>query len=281
MIDLSNKVNDFEDPTGEIDAVTEWDKFAADIKNFVEDAGIELDPENEHQMTEAKNAIRPLYVWETAYDYIIGHQVLKGNSIFVCISNHTSDVFYTDWLTNGYWIVSGDAPGHIKSCGRNSEEPGYLLCDGKTIGDDSSGADYIGDEYRDLYEYIQDNFGGTYNWSNHDTVNLPDLRGVFLKGSGTTDRELGKDANGNFYAGVFGEYLTDKMQGHKHLERGIDYVTSGTHHYALKSNPSSAITETDTENYTGVPVTDGVNGAPRTGLSTEPQSLGVGFIIKY
>jgi hypothetical protein len=31
----------------------------------------------------------------------------------------------------------------------------------------------------------------------------------------------------------------------------------------------------------GLPTDDGVNGIPRTGHTTEPQSLGVNFIIKY
>jgi hypothetical protein len=217
--------------------------------------------------------------WTNGVSYSISEQVIKGSSTFVCISNHTAGTFYVDWLTNGYWVAMGDAPGHIKLSGRSVAEPGYLLCDGQTVGDSTSGADFAGDTYRELYEYIQDNFGGTYNWSNHDTVNLPDFRGVFPKGAGTTDRTLGKDANGNFYSGVLGTYLQDKMQGHLPF-----YRKNTSWGYAGGSNFDWMYIHPV---ITGAPViaealtTDGVNGTPRTGMTTEPQSLGITFLIKY
>jgi microcystin-dependent protein len=220
-------------------------------------------------------------LWVTAYDYVVGDHIIRGHSFFFCISNHTSDVFYTDWLTNEYWVSIGDAPGNIKQTGKATAEPGYLLCDGKTVGDASSGADYAGDIYRELYEYIINNFGGTYDWSNHDKINLPDMRGIFPKGAGTTSRVLGKDANGNYYAGTLGAYVTDKMQGHKHVEHGASYVGAGTHTYVTKTNVTTTSTNYATETDTDVPKTDGTNGVPRTGLATEPQSLGLTFIIKY
>jgi microcystin-dependent protein len=219
--------------------------------------------------------------WVTSTVYAVGTQVIRNYSIFVCISAHTSGTFYVDWLTNNYWVAISDAPGNIKMCGKATAEPGYLLCDGKAVGDASSGADYTGDIYRELYEYIQANFGGTYNWTNHDKINLPDMRGVYPKGAGTTSRTLGKDANGNYYAGILGAYLQDKMQGHKHNETGIDYVSSGSHYYNDRSNPSASASAAACETDTDVPKTDGTNGTPRTDMTTEPQNVSVTFMVKY
>lgn len=166
--------------------------------------------------------------------------------------------------------------GIVLMYGGSSAPSGWLLCDNKTVGDSSSGADYTGDTYRDLYDAIQATWGGTYNWSNHDKINLPDMRGIFPKGAGTTDRTLGKDASGNFYAGTLGTYLTDKMQGHKHQ--------AATQSAGAILYPGSAYAQVHNSAYTafdtGNPKTDGTNGTPRTGHTTEPQSAGINFIIK-
>jgi hypothetical protein len=218
--------------------------------------------------------------WTTSTSYEAGNIAIRVNTLYLCGSNHTSGTFYVDWLTNQYWMPISDAPGHIKLSGRATTISGYLLCDGQTVGDSTSGADFAGDTYRELYEYIQDGFGGTYNWSNHDTVNLPDFRGVFPKGAGTTDRTLGKDANGNFYAATFGSYVQDKFQGHRMPPFGTDTdflcAPSAGGTAQLTGGPGWLRRST-----TGDPVTDGTNGTPRTGLTTEPQHLGVTFLIKY
>lgn len=56
---------------------------------------------------------------------------------------------------------------------------GYLLCDGLGLGNTGSGADYEGDDYRVLYDLLQDTYGGTYDWTGGGVINLPDLRGKF------------------------------------------------------------------------------------------------------
>lgn len=78
----------------------------------------------------------------------------------------------------------------------NTAPAGWLLCYGATLGDASSGATFAGSEYENLYNVIQNQFGGTYNWANHNTVNLPDLRGRYA---------LGKDNMG----GVSADRCTD------------------------------------------------------------------------
>ena len=64
------------------------------------------------------------------------------------------------------------------------------------------------------------------------------------------------------------------MQGHCHT---YDKPTAYTGYANLLAG--GVILSFSTGNTTS-PVNDG-NGAPRTGLTTEPQSVGVNFIIKY
>lgn len=58
---------------------------------------------------------------------------------------------------------------------------GWLLCDGKTIGDNVSGADITGPELEDLFNvvrtFVGDGNSGLEDFALHDTVKLPDLRG--------------------------------------------------------------------------------------------------------
>ena len=219
--------------------------------------------------------------WETSKSYVSGNIVVRGRSIYICVSDHTSGTFYVDWLTNAYWTCMGMGPGSIKAADRATAEPGWLLLDNKTIGDASSGADYAGDAYRELYEYIND---GTYVWTNHTTITLIDSRGVFLKGAGTTNRAAGIDASGNAYAGTFRAYAQDKMQGHYHHMAGTasqDGMSSnGTWTDFFMRDGYNNGTYSDDDDCRN-PVTDGTNGTPRTGHTTEPQSVGVTMMIKY
>jgi len=142
---------------------------------------------------------------------------------------------------------------------------GFLFCHGQDLSTIT---------YPELYNICST----TYGSSGAGHFNLPDFRGIFPKGAGTTNRALGKDANGNFYAGVRGTYLTDKSQGHKHAPDEGDFI-------ATNLGVSAWIFTFGADRGVGIkgistPITDGVNGTPRTGLTTEPQSLGIEFIIK-
>ena len=160
--------------------------------------------------------------------------------------------------------------GAITMFGSATAPDGWLQCDGTAISRTT---------YSSLFTIVSTTFGAGNGSS---TFNLPDFRGVFPKGAGTTNRTAGKDANGNYYTGTLGTYLQDKIQGHKHSMAGN---TGGTAQYV---EPNGAFTATGAgtalQYFTlavSFPTTDGTNGTPRTGGTTEPQSLGVHFIIKY
>jgi len=168
---------------------------------------------------------------------------------------------------------SASAPaGTISMYGGSSAPSGWLLCDGKTLGKTGSGADYTGDTYKALYDVIQATFGGTYNWDNGDTVDLPDLRGIFARGAGTS--ETLQDATDTYFSGTLGYYEYDQMQGHRHTQTGVPDMYRFYYPYGIYD----MMLETEAD--TGDPKTDGTNGTPRTGAETRPANLAVTFIIR-
>lgn len=156
--------------------------------------------------------------------------------------------------------------GGIIMFGGATAPEGWLLCDGSAVSRSS---------YSALFAIISTTYGAG---DSSTTFNLPDMRGVFPKGAGTTNRTLGKDANGNFYAGTLGTYSTDKFQGHEHnVSPGLVGITSGaglTAPNGLGSGYAPAPQNTLST------IANGTNGTPRTGMTTEPQSLGLTYIIK-
>ncbi len=159
-----------------------------------------------------------------------------------------------------------DPVGSIISYGGSSAPTGWLLCDGSAISRTT---------YADLFAVL----GTTYGTGDGSTTfNIPDFRGVFPKGAGTTNRAAGKDASGNFYTDTLGLYSQDQMQGHRHSPSTPIWVDNPNQN-RYQSTGDVGIAQN--VQAVGPPSTDGTNGTPRTGHTTEPQSLGVNFIIKY
>lgn len=169
---------------------------------------------------------------------------------------------YMDTL---YASTNTQAAGIIEMYGGATAPTGYLLC---------NGASYVRADYAALFAAISTTFGtadGTH-------FNVPDMRGVYPKGAGTTARATGKDANGNYYAATLGAYATDRMQGHRHQIDPASYNAAGPNS-APRFLPGGADANNNVINVLS-PITDGTNGTPRTGLTTEPQNVGLTYIIK-
>lgn len=111
---------------------------------------------------------------------------------------------------------------------------------------------------------------GTAVGDGSTTFTLPNLNGQFLRG---IDNGAAKDTNRSF-----GTAELDQMQGHKHTTN-INFQLFGpaggsaTFYAPL---PASTNPETST-----TPITDGVNGTPRTGLETRPINQALLYIIRY
>lgn len=162
-------------------------------------------------------------------------------------------------------------PGVIQMYGAASAPTGWLLCDGSSVSTTT---------YSALFAIIGTTYGGS-----GANFTLPDFRGVFPKGAGTTARSAGKDASGNFYAGTLGTYSTDQFQGHYHnvVDFGsvVSFIPTTNNGVAGNSKMLRGSGTDISQNFSiSSALTDGTNGTPRTGHTSEPQSLGISFIIK-
>jgi microcystin-dependent protein len=161
-----------------------------------------------------------------------------------------------------------DSPvGSILPFGGTAIPTGWLACSGQAI----SRTDYA-----DLYAVI-----GTYYGSGDGstTFNVPDLREATVKGTGLSGK-----SNAHYSVGgiTLGQFVDDQMQGHWH-----DVVlrqSGGSKVYVADENldnyNSNNLFGTKTRNVATDPISDGTNGTPRTGTTTEVKAVGVNFIIK-
>jgi hypothetical protein len=166
---------------------------------------------------------------------------------------------------------------------------GWLLCDGRTM---SSAL------YHDLYVVIGTRYGDGSQDS--DTrpdklagdFNLPDLRGMFLRGvddpdgPGTGMAAAGVDPDsagrvhpktGAALPDVVGSKQLDAFQGHGHTVHGD--------HDDVDGGQGNNDTVDPVDNITGGKALDliplGAYGSPRASTETRPKNIYVNFIIKY
>jgi microcystin-dependent protein len=176
------------------------------------------------------------------------------------------------YAADGDLIVNGNfnllPAGTMVMYGGTTAPSGWLLADGSAVSRTT---------YATLFVAIATTYG---SGDGSTTFNLPDFRGVFPKGAGTTNRVSGKDAVGNPYGGSLGAYSQDTMQGHRH---NIYFSPTGGS-YAAQWNGGMGTFPQGTQlsaMIAGNPIADLAHGTPRVGYTTEPQSLGVNFIIRY
>lgn len=205
------------------------------------------------------------YKGDIVYFSVLGKSyILKANP-FSTFSNWTelkSIASHADTAGNG------NSAGMLKMHAGATAPDGWLICEGQEVSRTT---------YAALFAAI-----GTI-WGIGDglnTFNLPDFRGIFPRGAGTTNRAAGVDAAGNYYSETLGNYKQDKMQGHSHLHNNDqtypDFIVDGTD-FQLQIFPGGSflgfgdISDPSELN----------NGVPRLGNETAPASAGVNFIIKY
>jgi microcystin-dependent protein len=149
--------------------------------------------------------------------------------------------------------------GTIAPFGGTTPPSGYLLCDGTA---------YNRTTYSDLFNVIGTTFGVG---DGSTTFNVPDLRSAVPVGAGTSTQFTQNETK------VAGTAYDDKMQGHWH-ELVVEFsVVSGQVYSEGSASTNDATLTQAVQN----PITDGVNGTPRTGDSTHGKQVGVNYIIKY
>ena len=198
------------------------------------------------------------------------------------------------WNSSGNIVISGYTPPADPSpyiTGMMMEYAGttsptsqgwLLLGQGFTIGNAASGATYASADYSDLFDLLKSSWGnlGTEVFANDDTVLLPDPTAASFVGAGTSSGYTADETT------AFGTKYDDQFQDHHHLSKwgsqtpidgqGIAGAAGGDPN-KLSAGSGSASNTFNID----APVSDGVNGTPRTGTTTHGKLLGVNYIIKY
>jgi len=151
------------------------------------------------------------------------------------------------------WIMPS---GIVAPYAGASAPSGWLLCDGAAVSRTT---------YAALFAVLSTTFGVG---DGSTTFNVPDMRETAPVGVGT--RGAGVTAHDTY---TLGQFKDDQMQGHKHVA-----PTYGTG--ANAANVASVTDSFFNTNETGVPITDGTNGTPRTGTTTHGKQIGLNYIIK-
>jgi len=153
--------------------------------------------------------------------------------------------------------VPTQLPGEVAFFARSTAPTGFLKANGAAVS-------------RTTYATLFAAIGATFGVGDGSTTfNLPDLRGEFLRGW--------DDSRGVDVSRVFGSAQADAMQGHRHSPLSgtgfVEYGSGGGGSPGSTNGPADATT--------GNPVTDTVNGTPRTGSETRPRNVALLACIKF
>lgn len=160
-------------------------------------------------------------------------------------------VVLIDALNTALAGASAD-PGAVQDFAMTTPPTGWLEQDGSELSRTT---------YADLFAAIGTTFGAG---DGSTTFLIPDTRGEFRRG---WDNSRGIDVSR-----VFGSLQLDAFQGHAHTHSATYGGQSGTYGKYVGNNGA-----TDTS----APVTDGVNGTPRTAAETRGRNIAFLTCIKY
>jgi microcystin-dependent protein len=226
----------------------------------------------------ASNQGRKLYIINVNAANSIEITASGGDGIGAALESSitvTADVTTTILIAHAsYWeqVATGGGSGEgggmeigtIYPYAGTAAPIGSLLCDGSAISRT---------EYADLFAAIGETWG---SGDGSTTFNVPDLRGAFVRGTGSHGSET--MADGSAFAGPsVGSFEDDQMQGHRHAQLQNRGETAGNL-YSIAIGDSPVATSLDVG--AGDPSSDTTNGTPRTGDETRPFAAGVTYCIK-
>ena len=173
-------------------------------------------------------------------------------------------------------IVWTDDVGSIQSFGRSTDNKpqGYLFCDGSAISRNS---------YSELFQAIGTQFGPG---DGSTTFNLPDLRGIFVRGAGA------QTISGTNYSGTLASKQRHQLENHGHsisdpghthdmlmYGNSIDF-NSGSNRYRLPYSTDGGTNVSQTgSRATGISVNNPNSGL--AGSETQPANISLNYFIKY
>jgi phage-related tail fiber protein len=169
-----------------------------------------------------------------------------------------SVIRFDEWQdSDGNAVINGvnGFAGAVMAFARDTAPDGWIKANGANISRTT---------YSKLFDAIGTSFGVG---DGSTTFTLPDMRGEFVRGW--------DDSRGIDFGRVFGSAQGDQMQGHQHT---VVAASSGTGGPCGNCVPFYALNTTITSSD---PVSDGVNGTPRSGAETRPRNLAMLYCIKY
>ena len=128
-------------------------------------------------------------------------------------------------------LDSGLPSGIIRLHAGTTVPSDWLLCDGSAISRTT---------YADLFSSISTTYG---TGDGSTTFNIPDFRGMFLRGAGTHGTQKMADGSTYFAGGSVGTYNADQMQGHNHSTVGA-YDTGGSTYGAMTTSIGNTVNRT-------------------------------------
>ena len=199
------------------------------------------------------------------------YYVLDANNII-------SMVYRPNSIADG--IASDSEIGSISAFAMSTAPVGFLSCEGQAIS-------------RSTYSALYTKIGTTWGVGDGSTTfNIPDFRGMFLRGTGSHGTL--NMADGNDFAGpAIGSSENDQMQD---WQLGADedltgardaFATAGARDYTPSNTSASTRTayllDTDDQGASNKlkAMDDGTSGTPRTGDETRPVNFGVKYCIRY
>jgi microcystin-dependent protein len=150
--------------------------------------------------------------------------------------------------------------GAVQAFAMNSAPSGWLAADGTAVSRST---------YAALFAAISTTYGAG---DGSTTFALPDLRGIFVRGSGS------QAISGITYNKTFAAKEGDAFQGHQHAVTHDAIRLSGPAH-TLAGGFGAEILSASIQ--IGNPTTDGSNGTPRTASETRPANIALLYCIKF
>lgn len=194
-----------------------------------------------------------------------------GAGAYVNAPRGTDIIVYSDGSNIYVAPANGMPTGSVINFAGTSAPYGYLSCDGTA---------YSRSTYAALYAAI----GTTWGAGNGTTTfNVPDLRGMFLRGTGTNATGSSSGAVGP----SVGAYAADTYLNHSHTATSTD---SGHTHTIGSTGPNGAgggglpgfgTSTTVTTNTGNANITTTVAASTTGGTETKPKNYGVLYCIKF
>lgn len=198
------------------------------------------------------------------YSYSVGtggSAGTAGTSGFAGAAGGSGYIEVTEYYSStGTSTATNDDVGTIIPSASATPPSGAFLADGSAVS-------------RTTYAALFTKIGTTFGVGDGSTTfNIPNLQGVFLRGSGS------QTISGIVYSGTAGTAQGDQMQGHYHASLVTNFVTNSSNNAQGSPGVFGGGSPATT---TGGPVTDGVNGTPRTGSETRPANVAAYYHIRH